>query len=136
MIELSAAIVGSTLLSGAIARWPWPMFMAVVMLATGLFLPALVVALLFGPVDRTIALIVATLPILGWGWRRMPARQWSTARALGGSRLLVARALILPSLAPFLLAALVLGGAIVGLRARLDRHPARIFLPDPVPATG
>ena len=135
-IELSLAIAGATLVSGLIARWRWPWFLGAVIGAVGLFVPALVAALLLGRTAGTTALIVALLPILAWGWRRMPAGQWRTARRLGGSRLLIARVLIVPSLAPFLLAAILLGGAVLGLRWRLETHPAPITLPDPVTATG
>ena len=134
--ELLLAIAGATLVAAVLARWPAVAFMGVVSVALVAFLPAALAAILLGPADATAALLLACLPILSWGWRRLPARMWKTARELGGSRLLVARALILPSLAPFLAAALLLGVALMAIRWQLDSHPKPFYLPDPVGATG
>ena len=136
MIELCIATGLSTAVSAAIAQLPWPAFLIAVMLVSTLVLPALLGALLLDPGQGGLALAVAMLPILAWGWRRVPAGQWRTARSLGGSRLRIVRTLVAPTLAPFLLAAVILGMGVVGVRWRLDRHPAPIFLPDPVTATG
>ena len=134
--QVSVAVALSTLVSGVLARCPPLVFMAVVVVAIGLFLPAAVVAVLLGRILGTAALAVLVLPVLAWGWRRQPAGLWRTARGLGGSRLLVTRALIVPSLAPFLVAALLLGAALMAVRWRLDSHRPPIILPDPVTATG
>ncbi len=135
-LELLLALATATLLSWVVAGWAWPLFLAVVMVAVALVLPASAACLILGRVAGTAALGLVLLPVMAWGWRRLPARQWRTARALGGSPLLIARVLVMPSLAPFLLVAILLGVAILSVRWRLDSHPAPLMLPDPTTATG
>ncbi len=136
--ELAIAIALSSVVAGVVSRWPQPAFLAVVVVAAGLFLPSLGFAVLSGPIMGTASISVAVLPLLAWGWRRMPRGTWRTARALGGSGLTVFRVLVLPALAPFLLCALLIGGSLMAMRWRLDRpsHPAVIYVPDPVTGTG
>jgi hypothetical protein len=134
--ELAIALLAATGLSGLLAGLSRAAALAVAALCLVFFLPALAAAALLGAVSGTAGLIVAMMPLLAWAWLRLPAGQWRTARALNGSVVRVVRVLVAPVLAPFLCAALLLGVAVLGLRWRLESHPAPLVLPDPVTATG
>ncbi len=133
---LAASLAGALLAGALVSRAPGPVFLAIVLVSAVLFLPALLAAILLSGATACAALGLAMLPVLSLGWRRLPRGLWRTARGLGAGRLLTVRALIVPPLLPFLLAALLIGGAVTGLRWRLGTHAAPMFLPDPVVETG
>ena len=135
-LQLAIAVLVAVVLSGLVAGLSRAAALGAAALCLVLFLPALAVAALLGPAAGTAGLVVAMMPLLVWAWLRLPAGQWRTARALNGSVVRVTRVLVAPALAPFLCAALLLGVAVLGLRWRLESHPAPIVLPDPVTATG
>ena len=134
--ELALALLAAIVLSGLLVVLSRAVAIGFAALCLVLFLPALAAAALLGGLDGTAGLVVAVMPLLLWAWLRLPAGQWRTARALNGSVLRVAGVLVVPALAPFLGAALLLGAAVLGLHWRFATHPAPFVLPDPVTATG
>ena len=91
-------------------------FLALVLIGVALALPALGAVLLAGPQAAALGLLVLFTPPLAVACRRLPSGLWRTARALGASRGLVIRTLVLPPLIAPLLIAAALGLALLAGR--------------------
>jgi ABC-type anion transport system duplicated permease subunit len=136
LIAPAVAVVAAAVLSGLAALLPFGGFVALVLACVGLWLPTLAMAVLFGPVFEAGSLTILLFPVLAWGWRRLPRGQWRTARSLGAPPARIVRRLVVPSMLPFFIAAVLLAGFVFGVRAHLHVRPRSLFLPDPVTATG
>lgn len=131
-LELILGIAASVVLGGLVSFGPVALFRAAIGAALVLAIPCLAAVLLAGPRYGTPALALLLLPLIATGLRRVRPSRLRTARRLGGGYGLILRLLILPVLAPFLIAALLTGSAVLGAKARLERRPAgTIELQDP-----
>ncbi len=119
--SLVLSLAGATLAGGLAASVPSnAVFAAVMFGAATLVLPAAAAVLLASsPAASSIGLALVLFPVMSYGWRRLPPGLWGAARALGGSPLLVVRALLLPVLAMPIALAACLGTALLVARIAL-----------------